>query len=43
MQTIYEKTGKGYRRQGDYILPNVEVRNDTEYYIVIRGRRYRKY
>ncbi len=43
MQTIYERTGKGYRRQGDYILPNIKVGSDTEYHIGICGLRYRKY
>ena len=25
MKSIYEKTGKGYTQQGDYVLQNVEV------------------
>ena len=43
MKTIYESTGTGYETQGDYVLPNIKVGNDTEYHIGIWGQRYRRY
>lgn len=43
MKTIYESTGKDYEKQGDYVLPNIEVGNDTKYHIGIWGQRYRRY
>ncbi len=43
MKTIYESIGKGYERQGDCVLPNIEVGTDTEYNIGIWGQRYRRY
>ena len=43
MRTIYESTGKGYERQGDYLLPNIKVDDEKEYHIGVWGQRYRRY
>ncbi len=33
MKSIYENTGKGYTQQGDYVLPNIEIEDKSEYKI----------
>ena len=43
MKSIYENTGKGYTQQGDYLLPNLQLNEETEYNIGIWGQRYRQY
>ncbi len=43
MTTIYETTGKGYKQQGDYVLPNIGIDDEKEYHIGVWGQRYRKY
>lgn len=43
MRSIYESTGKGYTQQGDYLLPNLQLNEETEYNIGIWGQRYRRY
>ena len=43
MRTIYESTGKGYERQGDYLLPNIKVDDEKEYHIGVWGQRCRRY
>ena len=43
MKTIYETTGNGYEKQGDYFLPNIKVDDETEYHIGVWGQRYRRY
>lgn len=43
MKTIFESTGLQYERQGDYMLPKLNVENVHEYQIGIWGQRYRRY
>ena len=43
MKSIYERTGKGYTQQGDYLLPNLQLNGEPEYNIGIWGQRYRQY
>lgn len=43
MRSIYESTGKGYTQQGDYLLPNLQLNEETEYNIGIWEQRYRRY
>ncbi len=43
MTTIYETIGKGYEKQGDYVIPNIEIGDEKEYHIGVWGQRYRKY
>ena len=43
MKSIYENTGKGYTQQGDYLLPNLQLNEETEYNIGIWGQRYRQH
>ena len=43
MKSIYENTGKGYTQQGVYLLPNLQLNEETEYNIGIWGQRYRQH
>ena len=43
MKSIYERTGKGYTQQGDYLLPNIQLNEGPEYNIGIWGQRYRQH
>ena len=43
MKSIYEKNGKGYTQQGDYLLPNLQLNEEPEYNIGIWGQRYRRH
>ena len=43
MKSIYESTGKGYTQQGYYLLPNLQLNEETEYNIGIWGQRYRQH
>ena len=43
MKSIYERTGKGYTQQGDYLLPNLQLNEESEYNIGIWGQRYRQH
>ena len=43
MKSIYETTGKGYEQVGDYLLPNLRVEDEKEYYIGVWGQRYRQH
>ena len=43
MNSIYESTGKGYTQQGNYLLPNLQLNEETEYNIGIQGQRYRQH
>ena len=43
MKSIYERTGKGYTQQGDYLLPNLQLNEEPEYNIGIWGQRYRQH
>ena len=43
MKSIYESTGKGYIQQGDYLLPNLQLNEESEYNIGIWGQRYRQH
>ena len=35
MKSIYKSTGKGYTQQGNYLLPNLQLNEETEYNIGI--------
>ncbi len=37
MKSIYERTGKSYTQQGDYLLPNLQLNERPEYNIGIWG------
>ena len=43
MKSIYESIGKGYTQRGDYLLPNLQLNEESEYNIGIWGQRYRQY
>ena len=43
MKTIFESTGLQYERQGDYMLPKLNVKNVHDYQIGLWGQRYRRY
>lgn len=43
MKSIYESIGKGDTRQGDYLLPNLQLNQEPEYNIGIWGQRYRQH
>ena len=43
MNSIYERTGKGYTQQSDYLLPNLQLNEEPKYNIGIWGQRYRQY
>ena len=43
MKSIYENTGKGYTQLGDYLLPNLQLNEESEYNIGIWGQRYRQH
>ena len=43
MKTIFEEQGVEYRQVGDYMLPDVELTEQTEYQIGVWGQRYKRY
>ena len=43
MKTIFEQQGVEYRQTGDYMFPNVELTEQTEYQIGVWGQRYKRY
>lgn len=43
MKSIYETTGGGYQRQGNYELPNLKLPPEEEKFIGVWGQRYRRY
>lgn len=43
MKTIFEQQGVEYRQAGDYMLPDVELTEQTEYQIGVWGQRYKRY
>lgn len=42
MKTIFEQQGVEYRQVGDYMLPDVELTEQTEYQIGVWGQRYKR-
>ena len=42
MKNIFEEFGGTYQRQGDYILPNLQVQPEKEIEIGVWGQRYRR-
>ena len=43
MNSTYERTDKGYTQQGDYLLPNLHLNEESEYTIGLWVQRYRQY
>ena len=43
MESIYERTSRGYTQQGDYLSTNLQLNGEPEYNIGIWGQRYRQY
>lgn len=43
MKTIFEEQGVEYRQVGDYMLPDVELTEQTEYQIGVWGQQYKRY
>ena len=43
MKTLFEQQGVKYRQVGDYMLPDVELTEQTEYQIGVWGQRYKRY
>ena len=41
--TEFEKMGGTYRQEGDYFLPNLEIREQNEVLIGVWGQRHRRY
>ena len=42
MKTLFEQQGVKYRQVGDYMLPDVELTEQTEYQIGVWGQRYKR-
>lgn len=42
-KTIFEQLGGTYSQQGDYLLPNLKMPKQPEYYIGVWGQRRRRY
>lgn len=43
MKTIFENNGGTYEIQGDYLLPNLTLQNETQYSIGVCGMRHKRY
>ena len=43
MQSLFEKNGGTYRREGDYLIPNISVPDTKEYNIGKYGRFHKKF
>ena len=43
MKTIFENNGGTYEIQGDYLLPNLTLQNETQYSIGVWGMRHKRY
>ena len=43
MNSICERTGKGYTQQGDYLLSNRQLNEEPEYNIGIWGQHYHQH
>ena len=44
MQSIFEKMGGTYRKEGDYYIPNLEISTESEYYHIGKyGRMHRRF
>lgn len=43
MKTIFENNGGVYTQQGDYLLPNLALSDETEKQIGVWGMRHRRY
>ena len=43
MQTLFEKNGGTYRREGDYLIPNISVPDTREYNIGKYGNLHKKF
>lgn len=43
MQSLFEKNGGTYRREGDYLIPNISVPDTKEYNIGKYGRLHKKF
>ncbi len=42
-QTLFEQNGGTYTKQGDYLLPNIKLPDQSEYEIGVWGNRRRRY
>ncbi len=42
MQSLFEKNGGTYRREGDYLIPNISVPDTKEYNIGKYGNLHKK-
>ena len=43
MKTIFENNGGTYESQGDYLLPNLTLRDEKQYLIGVWGMRHKRY
>ena len=43
MKSLFEKNGGTYRREGDYLIPNISVPDTKEYNIGKYGRLHKKF
>ena len=43
MKSIFEQMGGTYRQEGDYLIPNLSLPDESEYQIVKYGRMRRSY
>ena len=43
MKTIFENSGGSYTQQGNYLLPNLALSDETEKQIGVWGMRHRRY
>ena len=41
--TVLEEMNVDYHQDGDYVLPNLKVDDEKEYYIGVWGQRYRQH
>ena len=43
METIFENNGGAYEIQGNYLLPNLTLQDETQYSIGVWGMRHKRY
>lgn len=43
MKTIFESTGGTYEMEGDFLLPNLALRDEKEYSIDVWGMKHKRY
>lgn len=43
MKTIFESSGGIYEIKGDYLLPNLSLRDEEQYSIGVWGTRHKRY